>query len=145
MREQHLLGGKRAWILLIDRGTRAEKRHLKAERFAVAGVEPAGDVPPFAAKFGMSAVIGWKAHCCARGHSGIARRHGTVRGRGCCSDYQHEHQQDDSHHQSSVTARTASKESARRPASNAVPAAAAISATVTVLNSAKGRRVSMVQ
>src|SRR5262245_30801669 len=94
----------------------------------------------------MRAVIGREAERDSRHHRGVVRELRGIGRRGGGRDRECEKERDDpAHHQSSRTARTASMESARRPASNAVAAAAAISATVTVASSAYGRRVSMVQ
>src|SRR3954470_18930066 len=58
MREQNLFCGKHAGIVFIDRRTRAEERHLEAERLVLAGIEPTRDVPPLHAKRGMRAMVG---------------------------------------------------------------------------------------
>src|SRR5262245_20096638 len=145
MREQHLLRGKRTRIVLVNRRAGAEERHLKTERRTVRGLEPSGAVPPSGAEFGMRAVILREEEFDARHDRRIGREPRRVRRRRCGRDESENEKPEAPDHQSSLTAFTASNDSARRPASSAVAAAAAISATVTVANSAYGSLVSIVQ
>src|SRR6185295_7921079 len=174
MCKQHLFHRERAWIVLVHRRPRAEERDLEAHRLAVIATEPTRDVPPLAAEIRKRAVIAGELDHRARSHRRIFGQQRGIRCRGgACHEQQHKHQRQPLHltnhhasmagldpatqrktkiarpvcssHQSSRTAFTASNDSARRPESHAVPAAAAISPTVTVTNNVTGKRVCIVQ
>jgi hypothetical protein len=62
VRENQLARSECAGIRFRDPRAIAEERQLDAEPFAPGVLQPAGDVPPFTAKFGMGAGIAREAH-----------------------------------------------------------------------------------
>src|SRR5450631_2508960 len=57
MRDQQLMRCEGARIVLVNIGLGAKKRDLKAQRLAVLGGQPTGDVPPLGAKLRVAAII----------------------------------------------------------------------------------------
>ena len=137
MREQQLPRGKPAGVARIDWRPGAEKRHLKPQVLAVGSAQPAGDIPPFGAKLLMRAVIGGEVQGHTRTHDRVRRdrnqRHCGKQGPGAL------------HHQSSRTDWIALFAVARRPATNAVAAAAPTNASATPSSVPNGMRVVIVQ
>ena len=114
VRDDQLRGIERARALLLSR-IRAKKRDLKTERPMIGRLEPARRVPPFRAIRRMRAAI-------LRPFDRVSRRDGRERRFiGECGQRQEQpREQQNAHHQSSRTARTASTDTARRPDSTAV-------------------------
>jgi len=130
VREQDLARRERARVIRADPRGGAEEGDLEAAMRAPRSVDPPGDVPPFGTVIGMRAMIAREDE----GDTGPGHRKGA----GGCRAEQREHRQqgdDPPHHQSSRTARTASTDTALRPASIAVSADAATSATTTPASS----------
>src|SRR5258708_39899211 len=67
-----------AGIVLVDIGLGAKKRDLKAERLAVLGGQPTGDIPPLRAKLRVPAIIRGKCQRLTGNYRCIGgRRHGS--------------------------------------------------------------------
>src|SRR6266571_8231240 len=128
MREEQLPRREAAGKVLGDARPVAKKSDLHAEFPAARRLEPAGDVPPFAAELRMAAVVARELQHCALAHRRILTLRVDEDGeRG-------EHQREREPHQSSFTARAASPLIACRPLAIAVNVA---STSITATNSAK--------
>src|SRR5215211_390607 len=145
VREDDLARREDTGIGRINPRPRAEEGDLEPDRPAVGAIKPASEIPPFCAIGRMRAMIARKAEFLAWHHDGIGGLR-TRRGRGPSEgDREQGKHKPRLHHQSSLTARTASRETARRPATVAVAAAVPISAVATPRMSPQGMRVVMVQ
>ncbi len=152
MGEQDLLRCEGARIIVGKSRPRPEERDLESHPVPVGSLEPPGDIPPLVAEFGMRPVIGGKMEHDAGTYFRKLRIPGRVRRKaeldecsGGGNDGNNANAAHQPHYQSSRTASSVSCDNAFRPAINAVPAEAAISATATAPNSVTGSRTSMVQ
>src|SRR2546427_1301725 len=139
MREEQLPRREAAGNVFGDARPVAKKSDLHAELPAARRLEPAGDVPPFAAELRMAAVVARELQRCALAHRRILTLPAGEDGA------QGERQGEREPHQSSFTARTASPLIACRPLAIAVNVA---STSITATNSARscqGRCSSMPQ
>src|SRR5260370_22682605 len=151
MSDDQLRRCKRACVRWIMSGRRAKERDLETERFAVRLIEPTRCVPPFGAKGRMRAGIVRKDKRMIWRDGGELRRHGRC----VCQAANARHHKPSprlaqqcskiTHHQSSLTARTASSDTALRPATTAVAHDEISITSATVLNTDHGICIDMLQ
>src|SRR6266508_473535 len=131
MREEQLPRCEPARNVFGDARPVAKKSDLHAELLAAGRLEPAGDVPPFAAELRMAAVVARELQRHALAHRRIFTLPMDQDGA------QGEREREREPHQSSFTARTASPLIACRPLAIAVNVA---STSITATNSARSRQ-----
>src|SRR6266850_390173 len=135
MREEHLPRVEAARVVALLLGPRAEERDLKPER----SVQPARDVPPLGAEFGMRAVVAREFER-ARLYDRVLNLLGA---RGERQERAHEEQPPP--HQSSRTARTGPIPMASRPERMAVTTASTRRMATRAVKRTNGGWSSMLQ